>query len=313
MKLTTKTDCSGECRRRNGPTFRKACRSRFPSHSPAIQRHRKNSRTCCEGPFAEVLRASGPMAKANPLRFSTKYQDDETGLLYYGYRYYNASTGRWLSRDPINEAGQKLIAEDNGRLRVGEELNLYSFVGNLPVSRWDLLGKICGIRVGQAKVRMYMEGGMLDTGCGVPGDLPPLVISNFNYTVGHEWLEFSDGSSWGFGPWDIFNDVYPGVLQAGGAYQLDRYWNTECAKSSVTSSSVSSGNQVTSVTYIFRGHLMRGKGAIKPCACASCDEITDCLRLVANDWKQKHYNIVTRNCHDFVSEALSLCGLKKLQ
>jgi hypothetical protein len=26
------------------------------------------------GPFGEVLRATGPMAKANPFRFSTKYQ-----------------------------------------------------------------------------------------------------------------------------------------------------------------------------------------------------------------------------------------------
>ena len=48
-----------------------------------------------KAPFGEVLRATGPMAKANPFRFSTKYQDDETDLLYYGYRYYNASTGRW--------------------------------------------------------------------------------------------------------------------------------------------------------------------------------------------------------------------------
>jgi RHS repeat-associated protein len=55
------------------------------------------------GPFGEVLRATGPMAKANPFRFSTKYQDDETDLLYYGYRYYNASTGRWLSRDPLGD------------------------------------------------------------------------------------------------------------------------------------------------------------------------------------------------------------------
>ena len=38
------------------------------------------------GPFGELLRATGPMAKANPFRFSTKYQDDETDLLYYGYR-----------------------------------------------------------------------------------------------------------------------------------------------------------------------------------------------------------------------------------
>jgi len=45
------------------------------------------------------------MAKANPFRFSTKYQNDETDLLYYGYLYYNASTGRWLSRDPIEENG----------------------------------------------------------------------------------------------------------------------------------------------------------------------------------------------------------------
>ncbi len=57
------------------------------------------------GPFGEVIRATGPMAKANPFRFSTKYQDDETDLLYYGYRYYNASTGRWISRDPTDEAG----------------------------------------------------------------------------------------------------------------------------------------------------------------------------------------------------------------
>ena len=51
------------------------------------------------GPFGELLRATGPMAKSNPFRFSTKYQDDETDLLYYGYRYYNPSTGRWQSRD----------------------------------------------------------------------------------------------------------------------------------------------------------------------------------------------------------------------
>jgi RHS repeat-associated protein len=38
------------------------------------------------------------MAKANPFRFSTKYQDDETDLVYYGRRYLNTSTGRWLSR-----------------------------------------------------------------------------------------------------------------------------------------------------------------------------------------------------------------------
>jgi RHS repeat-associated protein len=55
------------------------------------------------GPFAEPIRASGSMCSANPHRFSTKYQDDETELYYYGYRYYSASNGRWLSRDPIED------------------------------------------------------------------------------------------------------------------------------------------------------------------------------------------------------------------
>ena len=45
------------------------------------------------GPFGELLRATGPMARANPFRFSIKCQDDETDLLYYGYRYYKLRRG----------------------------------------------------------------------------------------------------------------------------------------------------------------------------------------------------------------------------
>ena len=57
------------------------------------------------GPFGESVRVSGIMAAANPFRFSTKFTDSETGLVYYGFRYYNPITGRWLSRDPIGERG----------------------------------------------------------------------------------------------------------------------------------------------------------------------------------------------------------------
>jgi RHS repeat-associated protein len=77
------------------------------------------------GPFGELIRASGSMALANSFRFSSKYQDDETGLLYYGYRYYAASTGRWLSQDPLEERGGA---------------NLYAFVGNNAVLFVDPLG-----------------------------------------------------------------------------------------------------------------------------------------------------------------------------
>ena len=40
-------------------------------------------------PFGGTLRATGSACDSNPFRFSTKYTDDETGLLYYGHRYYN--------------------------------------------------------------------------------------------------------------------------------------------------------------------------------------------------------------------------------
>jgi RHS repeat-associated protein len=56
------------------------------------------------GPFGEVIRATGPMAKANPFRFSTKYQDDETDLAHYGYRYYSASTGKGVVSQHLTSA-----------------------------------------------------------------------------------------------------------------------------------------------------------------------------------------------------------------
>lgn len=61
----------------------------------------------------------------NPFQFSTKYLDNETGLYYYGFRYYNPETGRWLNRDPIEERGG---------------INLYAFCSNDSVNRFDSLG-----------------------------------------------------------------------------------------------------------------------------------------------------------------------------
>ena len=77
------------------------------------------------GPFGEPLRATGPLAKANPVRFSSELLDTATGCYYYGYRYYNPDTGRWLSRDPIGELGG---------------VNLYAMLKNATTSRRDTFG-----------------------------------------------------------------------------------------------------------------------------------------------------------------------------
>jgi RHS repeat-associated protein len=77
------------------------------------------------GPFGETVQSEGGWVHINPFRFSTKYQDQETSLLYYGFRYFNVSSGRWISRDPIGEMG-------------GE--NILGFVANNPVGFLDILG-----------------------------------------------------------------------------------------------------------------------------------------------------------------------------
>ncbi|MBQ6924552.1 MAG: hypothetical protein IJQ73_07920, partial [Kiritimatiellae bacterium] len=78
--------------------------------------------------FGRTIAQSGAMADVFPFRFSTKYYDAETGLYYYGYRYYSPELGRWLTRDPIEEDG-------------GD--NLYAFCGNNGVNRIDGRGLFC--------------------------------------------------------------------------------------------------------------------------------------------------------------------------
>ena len=77
------------------------------------------------GPFGETLRATGSMAKVNRYQFSTKYFDIESGLGNWGYRLGNVSTGKWLSRDPLEEQGG---------------VNITAIAGNDLVNHWDYLG-----------------------------------------------------------------------------------------------------------------------------------------------------------------------------
>jgi RHS repeat-associated protein len=77
------------------------------------------------GPFGEKITATGPHANGNPWRYATKYLDEETGLYYFGKRYYDPITGQWISRELLGEE---------------ESLNLYSYCHNDSVNRVDLLG-----------------------------------------------------------------------------------------------------------------------------------------------------------------------------
>jgi RHS repeat-associated protein len=73
--------------------------------------------------FGNLMSKTGTLNQ--PMQFSTKAYDEQTGLSYYGYRFYSPVLSRWITRDLIEEAGG---------------LNLYGFAGINPVNRIDFFG-----------------------------------------------------------------------------------------------------------------------------------------------------------------------------
>lgn len=64
-------------------------------------------------------------AVGNPWRFSEKRVDQETGLVFFGRRYYDPEVGRWISPDPIGKF---------------DGPNAYAYLHNNPINRQDRFG-----------------------------------------------------------------------------------------------------------------------------------------------------------------------------
>ena len=79
-------------------------------------------------PYGNLLGMAGPLAQANSYRFSSKEWDANSGLYYYGFRFYSPNLQRWLNRDPIQEWGG---------------LCLYESARNNPMKWIDPLGLQC--------------------------------------------------------------------------------------------------------------------------------------------------------------------------
>ena len=71
-------------------------------------------------PFGKSADESG-----SPYKFAARWIDSETGLYYNRNRYYNPSTGRFISPDPIG---------------YGDGMNMYAYVGNDPMNATDPMG-----------------------------------------------------------------------------------------------------------------------------------------------------------------------------
>lgn len=75
--------------------------------------------------FSSFGEEESSQTQINPWRFASKRCDPETGLIYFGRRYYAPTLGRWITQDPLGfQAGP----------------NLYSYVENNPLNNIDPYG-----------------------------------------------------------------------------------------------------------------------------------------------------------------------------
>jgi RHS repeat-associated protein len=120
-------------------------------------------------PYGNLLSLSGPLAEANTYRFSSKEWHLNSGLYYYGFRFYSPSLQRWPNSDPLGDIGSLALMTAAARptvegerfvekvLRSKEEsdslndtpslsdwsqvnLNLFGGIGNDPVNMTDPFG-----------------------------------------------------------------------------------------------------------------------------------------------------------------------------
>jgi len=92
--------------------------------------------TCLSLPFGDQLNCTMSTSAPTEQHFTGKERDAESGLDYFGARYYNSNFGRWMSPD----WSIKQEPVPYAKLDDPQSLNLYSYVSNNPLSGIDLDG-----------------------------------------------------------------------------------------------------------------------------------------------------------------------------
>jgi RHS repeat-associated protein len=92
--------------------------------------------TCINMPFGDDQNCSGSGVEATEHHFTGKERDMETGLDYFGARYFSSNAGRWVSPDWSATVAPIPYA----KLDDPQTLNLYAYVANNPLATIDADG-----------------------------------------------------------------------------------------------------------------------------------------------------------------------------
>jgi RHS repeat-associated protein len=94
-------------------------------------------------PYGNTTSSSGSLATANVYRFSSKAIHVNSGMYYYGHRFYDPNLQRWLNRDPLSDLASlpfKLLQKRTiAELSFGP--NLYEAMHNAPPDFHDAFGQ----------------------------------------------------------------------------------------------------------------------------------------------------------------------------
>ena len=246
-------------------------------------------------PYGEAT-AEGDVTQ--PIQWSSEYNDEELGLVYYNYRHLNPHDGRWISRDPIMEQGG---------------WNLFAFVNNNGIINIDYLGK---------KI--------------IPKDTPIIVITIKRKTIkwkqlvrenvfkkleeeeedayGHWWVELGNES---YGWWpaegvDLLSTLtgVPGYLNGTlDAHAAGMASMTRDAHHGDTADY--EFHPVLNTGIFFSTFMKYGKEKGKKCCDVTEEGIKSCIRKFASSYSGSWSYPWGQNCHSFQKEMMNMCCIKE--
>jgi len=175
-------------------------------------------------PFGVKMKQVGTFEQ--PYQFSTKAYDPQTGLSNVGYRYYNADLGKWMTRDPLGEAGG---------------INLYKYTLNNPVNYGDPFG-LRPLTIGERSLLLSVFGNSINYDVIDIRSNSLLNINNSAVTIGNiirfpsngykddfskacladrSWLVHEAGHIWQNQNTPTYSFIFPALELVGGeaAYQ----------------------------------------------------------------------------------------------